>query len=84
MNVVGRLALPDHHDYSGDDVDVIVEAAREVGADTILTTEKDAVRLRPWRSRLPLVALGIELEVTSGRELLMKALDEVLSGRREQ
>jgi len=84
MNVVGRLALPDHHDYSGDDVDVIVEAAREVGADTILTTEKDAVRLRPWRSRLPLVALGIELEVTGGRELLMKALDEVLSGGREQ
>ena len=84
MNVVGRLALPDHHDYSGDDVDVVVEAAREVGADTILTTEKDAVRLRPWRSRMPLVALGIELEVTSGKELLMKALEEALSRRRKR
>ena len=84
MNVVGRLALPDHHDYSGDDVDVVVEAAREVGADTILTTEKDAVRLRPWRSRMPLVALGIELEVTNGKELLMGALEEVLSRRRKR
>jgi tetraacyldisaccharide 4'-kinase len=84
MNVRGRLALPDHHNYSGDDVDVVVEAAREVGADTILTTEKDAVRLRPWRSRVPLVALGIELEITHGKELLVEALNEVLSRRREQ
>jgi tetraacyldisaccharide 4'-kinase len=84
MNVVGRLALPDHHDYSGDDVDVVVEAARDVGADTIMTTEKDAVRLRPWRSRVPLVALGIDLEVTGGREVLLEALDESLSRRREQ
>jgi tetraacyldisaccharide 4'-kinase len=84
MNVVGRLALPDHHDYSGDDVDVVVEAAREVGADTIVTTEKDAVRLRPWRSRVPLVALGIDLEVTGGQELLVEALDEALSRRRKQ
>jgi tetraacyldisaccharide 4'-kinase len=84
MKVLGRLALPDHHDYSGDDVDVVVEAAREVGADTILTTEKDAVRLRPWRSRVPLVALGIELEVIGGKELLVEALDEALSGRRKQ
>jgi tetraacyldisaccharide 4'-kinase len=84
MNVLGRLALPDHHDYSGDDVDVVVEAAREVGADTILTTEKDAVRLRPWLSRVPLVALGIELEVTRGKELLVEALNGVLSRRRKQ
>ena len=84
MNVLGRLALPDHHDYSGDDVDVVVEAAREVGADTILTTEKDAVRLRPWRSRVPLVALGIELEVTRGKELLVEALNGALLRRRKQ
>jgi len=84
MNVLGRLALPDHHDYSGDDVEVVVEAARDVGADTILTTEKDAVRLRPWRSRVPLVALGIELEVTRGKELLVEALNGALSRRRRQ
>lgn len=84
MNVLGRLALPDHHDYSGDDVEVVVEAAREVGADTILTTEKDAVRLRPWRSRVPLVALGIEIEVTRGKDLLVEVLDGVLSRRRKQ
>lgn len=84
MNIVGRLPLPDHHDYSSDDVDVVVDAAREVGADTILTTEKDAVRLRPWRSRVPLIALGIDLEITRGEERLDEALREVLSGRRKR
>jgi len=33
---------------------------------------------------MPLVALGIELEVTSGKELLMKALEEALSRRRKR
>ena len=84
IDVVGRLPLPDHHDYSADDVDVVVEAAREVGATMIVTTEKDAVRLRPWRSRMPLVALGIELEVTGAGEQLTEALDEVLLTREEQ
>ena len=76
--------MPDHHDSSGDDVDGVVEAAREVGADTIRTTEKDAVRLRPWRSRVPLVALGIELEVTRGKEFLVEALNGALLRRRKQ
>jgi tetraacyldisaccharide 4'-kinase len=84
MNVVGRLALPDHHDYSGDDVEVVVEAAREIGANAILTTEKDAVRLRPWRSRVPLVALGIDLEVVAGEEQLLEVIRETVSGRRNQ
>jgi tetraacyldisaccharide 4'-kinase len=78
VRLVGRLALPDHHDYSDSDVAVVVEAAREVGADMVITTEKDAVRLRPWRSRLQLVALGIELRVTGGEEDLRAALKRVL------
>lgn len=78
VRVAGRLALPDHHDYSESDVSVVVEAAREVRADTVVTTEKDAVRLRPWRSRLRLVALGIELRVTGGEEHLEAALRRVL------
>lgn len=78
VKVAGRLALPDHHDYSEADVAVVLEAAREVGADAIVTTEKDAVRLRPWRSRLQLVALGIELKVTGGKEHLAAALNRVL------
>jgi tetraacyldisaccharide 4'-kinase len=80
MNVAGRIALPDHHEYTEDDAGVIVEAAREVAAEAIVTTEKDAVRLRPWKSRLPLVALGIELQVMRGEKPLRDAIREALEG----
>jgi tetraacyldisaccharide 4'-kinase len=81
MKLAARIALPDHHEYTEEDTEVILAAAREVGADAIVTTEKDAVRLRPWRSRLPLVALGIEVEVTSGGRHLDAALRRALERR---
>jgi hypothetical protein len=40
------MEFADHHSYSRGDVRRIIEAAREAGADTVLTTEKDLVNLR--------------------------------------
>jgi tetraacyldisaccharide 4'-kinase len=38
------MRFADHHVYSATDVDRIVAAARDAGASTVVTTEKDAVR----------------------------------------
>ena len=43
-------------------------------AAAIVTTEKDAVRLTGWSPPARLVALGIDLEVTRGRQQLMDAV----------
>ncbi len=43
--LTGRRSFRDHHHYSARDIDVIARAARESGAQLIVTTEKDAVRL---------------------------------------
>ena len=45
--VVRELPFPDHHWYTVSDVERIEAAARDSGADLVVTTEKDAVRLRP-------------------------------------
>jgi tetraacyldisaccharide 4'-kinase len=45
--VVETLSFRDHHPYSARDVSRIAAAARSVGASTVLTTEKDAVRFEP-------------------------------------
>jgi tetraacyldisaccharide 4'-kinase len=45
----GTMSFRDHHPYSRADLNRIVAAARSAGAETILTTEKDYVRLLPWR-----------------------------------
>ena len=61
-HVTGTLAYPDHHAYTASDIDAIAKAAR--GAEIVLTTEKDAVKLRSLSgARLPLYALRIEVEM---------------------
>lgn len=44
-HVVGTRSFPDHHAYSAADLQEIRAAARAAGADAIVTTEKDAVKL---------------------------------------
>ncbi|MEO5896558.1 MAG: tetraacyldisaccharide 4'-kinase [Vicinamibacterales bacterium] len=48
-NVTATRTFADHHPYSRRDLDELVAAARNAGAVAILTTEKDLVRLRPYR-----------------------------------
>lgn len=43
--LAGTAPFRDHHRFTQRDIDSLVAAARGVGADTLLTTEKDAVRL---------------------------------------
>ncbi len=79
MDVVAALSFPDHHRYTERDHAEILEMARDSGAEYVVTTEKDAVRLAAWRPTVPLVALGIEIEVLEGRESLDRALQRALS-----
>ena len=44
-NLVATLAFPDHHAYSIADIERLVRAAKECGANVFLTTEKDEVKL---------------------------------------
>jgi tetraacyldisaccharide 4'-kinase len=48
--ITGRRSFPDHHHYSLRDIVAVSQAARASGAQVVLTTEKDAVRLAGSRS----------------------------------
>ena len=61
-NVTGRTAFPDHHRYTPIDVAAVAAAARARGAVALVTTEKDVVRLLPFRP-LPLPLLWVPLAV---------------------
>lgn len=58
LNVVGTRGFPDHHRYTERDVGAIRREAREGGAEEIVTTEKDAVKLRGCDD---ILAAGAEL-----------------------
>ena len=48
-SVVRRIEFPDHHPFSSRDVGAIVSQVQSTGAAGVLTTEKDYVRLLPFR-----------------------------------
>ena len=63
--IARELTYADHHRYSRRDVAHIVRTASAQGADVIVTTEKDAVRLLPYRPlgvRLAVVPLRLSVE----------------------
>lgn len=47
--VAGTRVFRDHHPYSPRDLDALIAASRAAGADVLVTTEKDLVRLLPYR-----------------------------------
>lgn len=68
-------AFPDHHIYSQDEVDSIVRLARQAGANTLITTAKDAVKLRTLSFALPCYVLEIEISIENGEALTQLVLD---------
>ena len=47
IDVVRSFSYRDHHLFTASDLDAVGQAARALGADAVVTTEKDAVRLPP-------------------------------------
>jgi tetraacyldisaccharide 4'-kinase len=74
FEVAGASFFYDHHRYSRADLDRIDSAARDAGADLILTTEKDLARLDGIAPSLRLRALRIDVRFVSGERLLERFL----------
>ena len=60
-DVVDRASFPDHYDYSAEDIRQL--ASRE-DVDMIVTTEKDAVKVKalPYPANLFYLAIAVEIE----------------------
>ena len=76
------LAFPDHHAYNDDDVQRLLERARQVGANGFVTTEKDAVKLMPiMREHLevigPIIVARLSVELLAEQESLLQLITMV-------
>jgi tetraacyldisaccharide 4'-kinase len=67
VKLVARTAFADHHDYTDADLARIESAARAAGATTLLTTEKDRIRIGALVSTLvaslPLQTVQLRIEI---------------------
>jgi len=62
-------AFPDHHVYTGEEIQRLVAGARQNGAAALLTTQKDAVKFtRDWMPQLPILACEIEAQILNAED----------------
>jgi tetraacyldisaccharide 4'-kinase len=80
QSLVGSRTFPDHHAYTPDDLNRLAEEGRDCGAEALLCSHKDLVKLgRNQLGALPLYALSIEVQFLAGEPELLAAVDAVLS-----
>jgi len=78
---------PDHHDYNQADVESIANWTKQEKLDCLITTEKDAVKLHALNANwpVPVVALGIEIELLNdGEERLNQLINTMLANHEEE
>jgi len=74
-NLVGHEVFADHHRFDREDFERVGAAAKQAGAQQILCTHKDLVKVGADRvGGLPVHAVLIEVEFTVGREVLADSL----------
>jgi len=69
--ILGFLSYLDHHAYQKEDIQHIMEACRSKEAGILVTTHKDAVKLKGFKEEFKgvrLIYLPIQLEVTKGAD----------------
>lgn len=78
--VVGSCFYKDHHEFNPNDLRNIEVAAKASGANAIVCTMKDWVKIpKTWRPGLPVYALTTTIEIGVGADLLEQQLEKVLA-----
>ena len=73
-----RRHFADHHRFSQQETIDIVNRAQEIGADAVVTTEKDAVRMtRIDRRAVPVLFLRIEVKFLDGADEFRRCVNEI-------
>ena len=79
VRAAGLIEFPDHHWFVPDDLVSLVRQSVAVGAEGLITTEKDAVRLRGLPlPQAPLWVLSVRLRLATGADLWRETLGRTL------
>lgn len=78
--LLGQRAFRDHHRFSTEDLREVASSAEKAGADAVVTTTKDAVRINVWPGPLPLLVLSARLDIES-LPAILKRIDRVILAR---
>ena len=68
VQIVNRDSFSDHHEYSSGELKAIEDRGKQAGAKIIVTTEKDAVKLKDHTFELPVYAVRVAQEILEGQQ----------------
>lgn len=77
VSVVGHRFFRDHHPFTDHDLKEVTRAALTAGAGAVVTTPKDAVRVRDWPTSLPFLVLSSRLDIEN-LPAVLKRIDRVV------
>lgn len=88
IDVLDDMKFPDHHTYTRANLKKVTDRMTERGAEGVLTTEKDFVRLSgnmtvfdEFAQRILVCYAGIVVDIFEGREILDSMIERCLEGR---
>jgi len=70
IDPVFTRTFPDHHQYTQTDIDSLIKKSREIGAQSIITTAKDVVRLQPSKFEFPCYVMHIEISIRDEQRII--------------
>ena len=74
----------DHYIYNGKDIENLILFCRQNNIDTLVTTQKDAVKLKDFMSLFPagmdIFSLDIQMEIVKGKDELCSRISAISSG----
>lgn len=77
--ILDEVPFPDHYVYQEEDLLFLATKAKEQGAEVLLTTEKDGVKIFERDYGLPIWVLKIEIAFKNGEETLKNVIMEKCS-----
>ena len=77
--MVKTMAFEDHHAYRPEDLDFLVAEAKSAGAGRLVTTEKDAVKIRPeWRRGFPVEVFRVEPDFLGAEDEFLDLVEKTI------
>ena len=82
LDIVEAIRYPDHHDYGMLEMQYIDERARELQAEALITTGKDAVKIPTefiyYNREIPLYVMNMDILITRNEEAFDRKLKETV------
>jgi tetraacyldisaccharide 4'-kinase len=78
-DLIRHRVFSDHHNYTQAEIDDVTSEAQSLGAEAIIVTQKDMVKIRKMNIKdVNILSLKIEIQITKGIDFFKEAMDRVL------